>query len=272
MGVTQSALSHSIRGVESRLGVSLFHRTTRSLSTTEAGEALFQKLSPLFDEIDKQINDVNALESVLMGRLRLSGTEHAFMYVLWDKLEKFMNEYPQVQLEWISDSRPVDIVAEHFDAGIRLGAENHADMISHEISPEVQMCVVGSPAYFDGRNVPEKPEDLLEHQCIALKLLHHNSLLDWTFADRKQKGKIMTISAQNQLVVSSSHLIKHLVLSGKGLAWLPRDIVEAEIQAGSLQTVLDAWAISYAGYHLYYPKNRAHSPILNALLRVLRDE
>lgn len=267
LGVSQSAISHSIRGIEERLAIRLFHRTTRSIVLTEAGEQLFQRLSPLFDDIDNQIAQ---LHDERKGSLKLSGSEHAFNFVLWDKLSAFARQYPEIQLELIADTRPVDIVAERFDAGIRIGADTQNGMTSVQISPEMQMCVVGNRDYLAQHGTPQTPNDLAQHSCIALRVLALGGLLNWEFCQPNAPHSVLKIQPHGQLIVSQTPLLRRAALSGMGLAWLPRDTVADDIRSGSLKTVLDDWAICYAPYHIYYPQHRAQSGVLPLLVSFLR--
>lgn len=272
MGVSQSALSHSIRGIEERLAIRLFHRTTRSLSLTEAGEQLFQRLSPLFDDIDNQIAQIHDFRQNNKGSLRLSGSEHAFNFVLWQALSEFARHYPDIQLELVADTRPVDIVAERFDAGIRIGAETQHGMNSVQISPDMKMCVVASPDYLAKHGTPQSPNDLTQHSCIALRVLASGGLLNWEFCQPQSPHHVLKIQPHGQLIASQTPLLRKAALSGMGLAWLPRDTVAEDIRAGSLKTVLDDWAISYAPYHLYYPQHREQSGVLPLLVAFLKNQ
>lgn len=272
MGVSQSALSHSIRNMETRLGVKLFHRTTRSLSLTDTGEKLFHRLSPLFDDIDHEIAQLNEVRDTDGGVLRLSGSEHAFNHVLWQALSAFAQQHPQIQLELIADTRPVDIVAERFDAGIRMGADISSQVYHHvRVSDDVRMCVVASPDYLAQHGTPQQPDDLAQHSCIALHVLASGKLLNWEFTSPKSPNKILKIQPHGKIVVSQTALLRRAALNGMGLAWLPRDTVAEDLHSGSLKTVLDDWAIHYAAYYLYYPQHRANSPLLQTLVNHLQQ-
>lgn len=271
MGVSQSALSHSISGIEERLAVRLFHRTTRSISLTEAGEHLFQRLSPLFDDIDDQIAQIHDFRHHNKGSLRLSGSEHAFNFVLWARLNQFAQQYPDIQLELVADTRPVDIVAERFDAGIRMGTENQNGMASVPISDPMQMCVVANHEYLAQHGTPQIPNDLAQHSCIALRVLAAGGLLNWEFCQPDEPHSVLKIQPHGQLIVSQTQLLRRAALSGMGLAWLPRDTVAEDIDSGSLKTVLDDWAICYAPYYMYYPQHREQLGVLPLLVSFLQQ-
>ena len=274
LGVSQSALSHAVRALEERLKIKLLHRTTRSMSTTEAGERLYQRLLPLFDHIDQEICDVRSAEGGLTGHLRINGTEHALTHVLWEKFQSFMRLYPHVSLELVADNRFIDIVAERFDAGVRLGDDVAKDMIAVRISADLRMCVAAAPDYLARHGTPQTPRDLTEHACLSMRLQTHGGLLHWEFADPKRKGKTVTVQVDQTngaFIANNATLLQKAACAGMGLIWTPRDAIKAELDAGNLQTVLDDWAIAYPGYHLYYPNRRADSPLFRALVEALRE-
>ena len=289
LGVSQSALSHAVRALEERLKIKLLHRTTRSMSTTEAGERLldaasralhaagkrlYQRLLPLFDHIDQEICDVRSAEGGLTGHLRINGIEHALTHVLWEKFQSFMRLYPHVSLELVADNRFIDIVAERFDAGVRLGDDVAKDMIAVRISADLRMCVAAAPDYLARHGTPQTPRDLTEHACLSMRLQTHGGLLHWEFADPKRKGKTVTVQVDQTngaFIANNATLLQKAACAGMGLIWTPRDAIKAELDAGNLQTVLDDWAIAYPGYHLYYPNRRADSPLFRALVEALRE-
>ena len=274
LGVSQSALSHAVRALEERLKIKLLHRTTRSMSTTEAGERLYQRLLPLFDHIDQEICDVRSAEGGLTGHLRINGTEHALTHVLWEKFQSFMRLYPHVSLELVADNRFIDIVAERFDAGVRLGDDVAKDMIAVRISADLRMCVAAAPDYLARHGTPQTPRDLTEHACLSMRLQTHGGLLHWEFGDPKRKGKTVTVQVDQTngaFIANDSTLLQKAACAGMGLIWTPRDAIKAELDTGNLQTVLDEWAIAYPGYHLYYPNRRADSPLFRALVEALRE-
>ncbi|QLB19028.1 LysR family transcriptional regulator [Mannheimia granulomatis] len=269
MGVSQSALSHSIRGIEERLQIKLFHRTTRSISTTEAGEQLYQRLLPLFDEIDQEINGLSEFRNVVKGTLRINGNEHAFRYVLAEKFADFAQQYPEVELELVAEDRFVDIVAERFDAGIRLGADVAKDMIALRISPDLKMVTAASPDYLARYGTPKTPFDLTEHRCLKHRLATLGGILAWEFRDPLTK-KIVKFQPQSSLTANNGFLLQKYALQGLGILWSPQDSVQAELDNGKLVPILTDWTMQYDGYHLYYPDRRQNSPLLKALVAVLR--
>lgn len=269
MGVSQSALSHSIRGIEERLQIKLFHRTTRSISTTEAGERLYQRLLPLFDEIDQEVNGLSEFRNALKGGLRINGNEHVFRDVLADKFAEFVKRYPEVALELVAEDRFVDIVAERFDAGIRLGADVAKDMIALRISPDVKMTAAASPNYLAQHGTPKTPFDLTEHHCLKHRLATLGGILAWEFRDPITK-KIVKFQPQGNLTANNGFLLQHYAKQGLGILWSPQDSIQTELDNGSLVPILTDWAMQYEGYHLYYPNRRQNSPLLKALMDVLR--
>ncbi|EXI61964.1 hypothetical protein MHD_00750 [Mannheimia granulomatis] len=268
LGVSASALSHTIKNLEVRLKTTLLNRTTRSISTTEAGEQLYRQLLPLLGDIEQCVNDLSRFRDTLQGRLRINANDHAFIFALWDKFQRFMSQYPEVELELISDHKFTDIVAEGFDAGIRLGSDVAKDMIAVPISTDMKMCVVGSPDYFARYGMPQTPAELVEHHCIRFRLPTSGGIMDWEF--KMADSKIYKIQPYSHLIVSSSQLMKHACLNGQGLNWTPQDSVAQEISDGRLVEVLSDYSVSYEGYHLYYPNRRQGSPLFRALVDILK--
>lgn len=268
LGVSASALSHTIKNLEVRLKTTLFNRTTRSTATTEAGEQLYRQLLPLLADIDQCVNDLSQFRDTLQGRLRINANDHAFIFVLWQKFQRFMAQYPEVELELIGDHKFVDIVAEGFDAGIRLGMSVAKDMIAVRISADMQMCVVGSPDYFEQYGIPRSPDELAQHRCLRFRLPTSGGIMAWEF--KMPDGKIHKIQPYSKLIVGSSPLMKHACLNGQGLNWTPKDSVSEELAEGKLVEVLADYAVSYEGYYLYYPNRRQHSPLFRALVESLK--
>ncbi len=205
MGVSPSALSHSIRGVEERLQVKLFNRTTRSVSTTDAGERLYQRLLPLFDGIDREVDALSEVRDAVRGKVRINGTRHVFDHVLRERLGRFVQTHPEIEVELVGDSRFVDIVADRFDFGIRLGDDVEKDMIAVRVSPDMRMCVVATPAYLTAHGTPQTPADLVHHECIRM-LLADGSALVWEFADPAQPGRVAKVQPQGRLASKHDEL------------------------------------------------------------------
>ena len=205
MGVSPSALSHSIRGVEERLQVKLFNRTTRSVSTTDAGELLYQRLLPLFDGIDREVDALSEVRDAVRGKVRINGTRHVFDHVLRERIGRFVQTHPEIEVELMGDSRFVDIVADRFDFGIRLGDDVEKDMIAVRVSPDMRMCVVATPAYLTAHGTPQTPADLVHHECIRM-LLADGSALVWEFADPAQPGRVAKVQPQGRLASKHDEL------------------------------------------------------------------
>lgn len=269
MGVSPSALSHSIRGVEERLQVKLFNRTTRSVSTTDAGERLYQRLLPLFDGIDREVDALSEVRDAVRGKVRINGTRHVFDHVLRERIGRFVQTHPEIEVELVGDSRFVDIVADRFDFGIRLGDDVEKDMIAVRVSPDMRMCVVATPAYLTVHGTPQTPADLVHHECIRM-LLADGSALVWEFADPAQPGRVAKVQPQGRFASNLEGCLRSALLHGQGLLWTPQDTVADLLSAGEVVPVLEDWAISYPGYHLYYPNRHHQSPVFRAVVEALR--
>ena len=267
LGVSQSALSHTIRGLESRLGLRLLTRTTRSVSPTEAGERLLQTAGPRLDEIEEEVSALSELRDKPAGTIRITTAEHAANSVLWPKLAKFLPNYPDIKVEINIDYTMTDIVAQRFDAGVRLGDQVAKDMIAVRIGPDLRIAVVGSPAYFARRPPPETPKDLTAHNCINLRLPTHGQLLLWDF---EKSGQALNVRPEGQLVFNSSSAILRAALEGFGLAFVPEDMAEPHLGKRRLMRVLEDWCQPYPGYHLYYPSRRQNSPAFRLVVEALR--
>lgn len=269
LGVSQSALSHSIRSLESRLGVRLLTRTTRSVSTTEAGERLLQSVAPQFEEIEAELLSVGELRDKPAGTLRITATEHAASMVLWPKLADVLPSYPDIRLEVCIDYGLTDIVANRFDAGIRLGDQVARDMVAVRIGPDMPMAVVGAPSYFAARSQPSTPQDLTGHCCINLRLATQGGLYAWEF---KKGRRSLQVRVNGQLVLDNISQIVATCLAGFGIGYVPLNLVEAAIENGALVRVLPDWSPVFPGYHLYYPSDRHSSRALAVLVDALRED
>lgn len=267
LGVSQSALSHTIRGLEARLGVRLLTRTTRSVSATQAGERLLQSVGPRFEEIEAELAALSELREKPAGTIRITASEHAANAILWPKLANFLPQYPDIQVEICVDNSLTNIVAERYDAGVRLGEQVAKDMIAVRIGPEMQMAVVGAPAYFAKRAPPKKPQDLVRHNCINLRLPTYGGLYAWEF--EKGDGELK-VRVEGQLVFNGVGLILQAALAGSGLAYLPEDLVRPHLAKRRLKRVLKDWCAPFPGYHLYYPSRRQSSPAFALLVDALR--
>jgi DNA-binding transcriptional LysR family regulator len=267
LGVSQSALSHTIRGLEERLGLRLLTRTTRSVSPTEVGERLLQTVGPRIEEIEAELTALSELREKPAGTIRITTTEHAAYTILWPKLAQVLPEYPDIKLEIIIEQGLTDIVAGRYDAGVRLGEQVAKDMIAVRIGPDAQMAVVGTPSYFERRSLPKRPQDLIAHDCINLRLPTFGGLYAWEFEKGRRQLKVRT---EGQLVFNGTGMILNASLAGLGLAYLPEDLVQAGIADGKLIRVLADWCPPFSGYHLYYPSRRQATPAFAVLVEALR--
>jgi DNA-binding transcriptional LysR family regulator len=267
LGLSQSALSHKIQGLEARLGLRLLTRTTRSVSPTEAGERLMQAIAANFENIDHALAGLSELRDKPSGNIRLTTSEHAAASILWPVLERFLPKYPDIRVEVISDSTLTDIAAERFDAGIRLGEQLAKDMIAIPIGPPTRLVAVATPGYFAAHAPIRTPHDLTAHDCINIRFLTHGGLYTWEF---EKDGHPLNVRVEGRLTFNSIERIRVAVLAGFGVAYLPEDMVSQYVAAGRLQQVLDDWCPLFPGYHLYYPSRRQPSPAFALLVEALR--
>jgi DNA-binding transcriptional LysR family regulator len=267
LGVSQSALSQTIRGLEARLGLRLLTRTTRSVAPTEAGERLLLAAGPRLDEIDAELAALAALRDKPAGTIRITAHDHAVRAVLWPALEQLLPRYPDIRIEIVIDYGLTDIVAERYDAGVRTGEMVAKDMVAVRIGPDLRSAVVGSPGYFAGRPRPQTPQDLTGHICVNLRLPTHGGLYAWEFA---KGGREMRVRVEGPLVFNASGPMLDAALAGFGLAYLPEDSVRVPLADGRLERVLADWCPPYAGYHLYYPSRRQPTAAFALLIDALR--
>lgn len=267
LGVSQSALSQIVRRFEERLGVRLLARTTRSVSPTEAGEQLVSRLSPMLREIDLSIEELSTFRDKPAGSLRITTVEHAAKTILNPALSKLLPRYPDISLEIIVDYGLTDIVADRFDAGVRLGESVELDMISVRLSPDIPMAIVGSPQYFASHPAPTAPEHLVEHRCINLRLPTSGTLNAWRMT---KEGRDMRVRTQGPLSFNSIDLIRDAALNGTGLAYLPVDQVASHLAASELVQVLAESTPPLPAYHLYYPSRRQSSPAFKLFVEAVR--
>lgn len=267
LGTSQSALSHTIRRLETRLGLRLLTRTTRSVATTQAGERLIETLRPALAEIDGRLAALTALREKAAGTIRITTGEQAAERILLPALTRLLPHYPDIKVELSIDYGLTDIVAERFDAGVRLGEQVAKDMIAVPISGELRMAVVGSPAYLAAHPAPKTPQQLSDHICINLRLPTRGGLYAWEFEKGARK---LNVRVDGQLVFNTAGLIVQAAVAGMGLACLPQDAVKREIEDGKLVRVLGDWCPPFPGYHLYYPSRRQQSPAFALLVEALR--
>ena len=267
LGVSQSALSQTLRGLEARLGLRLLTRTTRSLSTTEAGERLLRTAGPRVDEIEAELASLGDLRDKPSGTIRITTHDHAVKTVLWPALARLLPDYPDIKVEIVVEYGMTDIVAARYDAGVRSGEMVAKDMIAVRVGPDLRSAVVGSPAYFGKHPKPKKPQDLTEHVGINLRLPTHGGLYAWEFEKGSREVKVRV---EGQLVFNTSPPMLDAALAGFGLAYLPEDDVAEHIASGRLVRVLADWCPPYPGYHLYYPSRRQPTPAFVLLVEALR--
>jgi DNA-binding transcriptional LysR family regulator len=267
LGVSPSALSHTIRGLEERLGLQLLTRTTRSVAVTEAGERLLQTIGPHFDGIDDALAALTALREKPAGALRLVAGFHAAETVLWPAVRRLRLDYPGITAEIEADNGITDIVAERYHAGVRLGEQVDKDMIAVRIGPDMRMAVVGAPLYFAKRPAPLEPRDLTSHACINLRLPTYGGFYAWEFA---KGGRELRVRVEGPLAFNLARLAVEAALGGDGLAFVLEQTVEDAIADGRLIRVLGDWCPLFSGYHLYYPSRRQLSPALALLINALR--
>lgn len=267
LGVSQSALSYTVRTLEARLGLRLLTRTTRSVSVTEAGERLLHRIGPHFDEIESEIAALSGMRDKPAGTVRITAVEHAAETILWPKLAPLLRDYPDINIEIISEYGLKDIVADRYDAGVRLGEQVDKDMISVPLDRDFRFAVVGAPAYFEGKEPPVTPNDLTGHSCLKLRLPTHGGFYNWEFYKR---GRELKVRVEGRAAFSTLSIIRQAALDGLGLAYLPEDQVDGAIREGRLVRVLADWSPPRPAYHLYYPSRRQHAPAFALVLDALR--
>ncbi|WP_336947602.1 LysR family transcriptional regulator [Asaia sp. HN010] len=267
LGVSQSALSQTIKGLEARLGMRLLTRSTRSVSPTEAGERLLRTLAPRFEEIEFELGALSALRDKPAGTVRITSGEHPALSILQPALRRFLPEHPDINVEIVIDYGLTDIIAQGFDAGVRLGEQVAKDMIAVRIGPDMRMAVVGTPDYFADHAPPATPQDLTAHRCINIRLPTYGGLYAWEF---EREGREVRVRVDGQLVVNHGSLRLASALDGLGLAYVPEDQVESDLADGRLIRVLEEWCAPFPGYHLYYPSHRHPSPAFAVVLEALR--
>jgi|SRR5689334_2551552 DNA-binding transcriptional LysR family regulator len=267
LGVSQSALSHTVNGLEARLGLRLLTRTTRSVSPTEAGERLLFTVAPRFEEIEAELEALSDLREKPAGTIRITAGEHAVETVLWPKLVKFLRDYPDINVEISIDQSLTDIVAQRYDAGVRSGEQVAKDMIAVRIGPDMCMAVVGAPSYFVKNSAPKKPQDLTDHNCINLRLSTRGGLYAWEF---EKGGRELKVRVDGQLIFNSTGATLNAAVAGLGIAYVPEDLIKPHVAAGRLRRVLEDWCQPFPGYHLYYPSRRHSSPAFALLVDALR--
>ncbi|MDI2090476.1 LysR family transcriptional regulator [Commensalibacter oyaizuii] len=264
LGVSQSALSHTMRNLEARLGIRLLMRTTRSVAPTEAGELLLKNIAPRIQEMEQELNRVVEFKQQPAGTIRITTDEHAANFVVWPKLRGFLRQYPDIKLEIDVDFALKDIVKEQYDAGVRFGELVHKDMIAFPISPAMRMAVVASPAYLERKSIPKKPKDLLQHQCVNLRLPTSGGLFAWEFEVNQREVKV---HVEGQLICNTITQMLQAAFDGFGFSYVPEDEVNMAIQQGRLIRVLEDYCPYIPGYYLYYPNRRQHTYAFSLFLK-----
>jgi len=267
LGMSRSALSHAMLALEARLGVRLLTRTTRSVSTTEAGSRLLNSLAPRLDEIERELGSLSAMREKPAGTVRITAHDHSIATVLWPRLLPLMRQYPDIQIEFSVDYGFTDIAAHRFDAGVRTGNRVDKDMVAVRIAPDLRMAVAASPEYLAGKSLPVTPHDLTQHRCINLRLPTHGGLYAWDF---ERDGQTLSVRVNGQAVFNNTFLMLQAALDGMGLAYVPFDLMERHIKAGRLVPVLEDWWPLFPGYHLYYASRRQLAPALALVIEALR--
>ena len=267
LGVSQSALSQTLRGLEAKLGLRLLNRSTRSVAPTEAGERLARTLAPRLEEIEAELAALGELRETPSGTIRITAHDHAIKSVLWPALLHFLPAYPDIKVELVVDYGLTDIVAERYDAGVRLGEMIAQDMIAVRIGPDLRTAVVAAPTYLAGRAEPEVPQDLVGHDCVNLRLPTRGDLYAWEF---EKAGRPLRVRVDGRLVFNASAPMLEAALAGFGFAYLSEDDVQAHVAAGRLVRVLADWCPPYPGYHLYYSSRRQPNTAFSLLVDALR--
>jgi DNA-binding transcriptional LysR family regulator len=267
LGVSQSALSHAVRGLEARLGVRLLSRTTRSVAPTEAGERLIQNVAPRLEEIDAEIAAVADLGEKPAGTIRITAIDQVIDSVLWPRLAAVLEQYPDVRVEIAAEYRMIDIAAERFDIGVRYGDQVQKDMVAVRLTPDIPMTIVAAPRYFETHKVPARIEDLARHNCITLRLSGSGGIYAWELRDG---DKDVEVRVKGQVTFNGAYQMLHAALSGYGLAFLPEELTQPHVEAGTLRRVMDDCCPSFQGLYAYYPSRRNSSKALRVVVEALR--
>jgi DNA-binding transcriptional LysR family regulator len=268
LGVSQSALSHTLRALEARMGVRLLSRTTRSVAPTAAGERLLQAIAPRFEEIESELAAIVETRDKPAGTIRITTTDYAADTLLWPRLSKVLPDYPDIKVELVVDYGLSDIVADRYDIGVRWGDQVAKDMIAVRIGPDARLAIVGSPAYLEKHPAPRQPNDLLNHNCIRLRLPTRGGLYPWEL--KKGKREIQ-VRVDGQLTFNGVYQMLNAAIDGAGLAFVPEDLAQPHVSAGRLRWVLEDWFPTFSGLHIFYPSRREYSRALSVVVDALRD-
>ena len=267
LGVTPSALSHAMRALEARLGIRLLSRTTRNVSTTEAGDRLMRSIAPLFAQLEAEVEALGELRDKPSGTVRVTCTDDAIELHLRPMLSEFVRTYPDITLELFVDYGFTNVVEERFDAGIRLGEAISKDMIAVRIGPDWSLAVVASPDYLARRGAPQTPHELMTHPCINIRHRPSGAIYAWEF---EKDGQAFTVKGEGQLVFNSILHVLNSALDGLGLGYVPEHLAAPHIAEGRLVRLLEPWCPRFQGFHLYYPNRRQPSPAFAAFVEAVR--
>ncbi|MDB5897590.1 MAG: transcriptional regulator, LysR family-like protein [Ramlibacter sp.] len=269
LGVSQSALSHTVRGLETRMGVRLLTRTTRSVSPTEAGERLMHTVGPRLEEIEAEIAAVSELGDKTSGTIRITATDYVVDTVLWPRLATVLDQYPDLRVEINAEYRLVDIAAERYDIGVRYGDQVQKDMVAVRLTPDTPMAIVGSPRYFETHKVPLAVQDLTRHNCITLRLSGNGGLYAW---ELRQDGRQVEARVSGQLTFSGAYQMLDAALSGYGLAFVPQELTQSHLDAGRLRRVMDDCCPDFPALFAYYPSHRNSSRAMRVVIDAIRQK
>jgi DNA-binding transcriptional LysR family regulator len=267
LGITQSTLSHTIKRLETRMGIRLLTRTTRSVAPTDAGERLKQSLAPRVAEVEAEIAALMAYRDKPAGTIRLTLSDHGLESVVWPKLRPVLGAYPDIKLEFSIDNGLRNIVEDGFDAGVRLGESVEKDMVAVRIGPDWRLVAVASPSYLATHPRPVHPHDLIGHDCINMRQARAGGLYAWEF---EKDGQELRVRVDGQLTFNASYAMVDAVVNGYGIAYLPEDLVDRHIAAGDLVVLLDEWSPRFPGYYIYYPSRRQSLPAFKIIVDALR--
>ncbi|MGH8779032.1 LysR family transcriptional regulator [Paraburkholderia sp.] len=267
LGVSQSALSHALRALEARMGVRLLHRTTRSVAPTAAGQRLLQTVAPRFEEIESELAALIETRDKPAGTIRITTTDYAADTVLWPRLSKVLPRYPDIKVEMMVDYGLSDIVADRFDIGVRWGDQVAKDMIAVRIGADARLAIVGAPSYLSKHPAPRQPKDLLDHNCITLRLPTRGGLYAWELKKGKRE---LQVRVDGQFTFNGAYQMLNAAIDGAGLAFIPEDLAQPHVAAGRLQWVLEDWFPTFPGLHIFYPSRRESSRALSVVVEALR--
>jgi len=267
LGVSQSALSHTLRALEARMGVRLLSRTTRSVAPTAAGERLLQNVAPRFEEIESELAAVVETRDKPAGTIRITSTDYAADTVLWPRLSKVLPNYPDIKVEVVVDYGLSDIIAERHDIGVRWGDQIAKGMIAVRIGPDARLAIVGSPGYLSKHSAPKQPKDLLSHNCITLRLPTRGGLYTW---ELKKGNRALQVRVDGQFTFNGTYQMLNAAIDGAGLAFVPEDLAQPHVAAGRLAWVLPDWFPTFPGLHIFYPSRREYSKALSVVVDALR--